>query len=122
MIFWYPLGRNVGFIGEEKNSNAPAENSGRSIRSQSHYRPLSEPSRKDWMEHISSCDDVNMLDKNINIIKEDREIILEASREVGLEVNTENYTYVFVFLHQNAGQCHNLLTANKSFEDVSKVK
>jgi hypothetical protein len=42
--------------------------------------------------------------------------------EVALEVNTEKTTYVVVSHHQNAGQNQNLLTANKSFENVTKFK
>jgi hypothetical protein len=34
--------------------------------------------------------------------------------EVGLEVNTEKPKYMAVSHHQNAGQNHNLLIANKS--------
>jgi len=39
---------------------------------------------------------------------------------VGLEVNTKNTKYVFVFLHQSGH--HNLLTANKSFENMAKMR
>jgi hypothetical protein len=37
-------------------------------------------------------------------------------------VNTEKIKYVVMFHHQNAGQNHNVLTANKSFENVTKFK
>jgi len=46
--------------------------------------------------------------------------LLEASREVGLEVNTQKTKYTVMAHHQNAGQNHNLLVANKSFGNVAR--
>jgi hypothetical protein len=48
--------------------------------------------------------------------------LLEASREVGVEVNTEKTKYVVMSSHQNAEENHNLLIANKSFENMAKFK
>jgi len=50
------------------------------------------------------------------------EALLEASMEVGLDVNTEKSMYKVMSHHQNAGQNHSLLIANKSFENVGKFK
>jgi hypothetical protein len=63
--------------------------------------------------------DVNKLDDNINSIKKSTEVLAEVSREVGLDVNTEKTKYMVVSRHQNV---HNLLIANKCFENVAKFK
>jgi hypothetical protein len=59
-----------------------------------------------------------MLGENINTIKKNT-ALLKASREVGLEVNTEKTKYVIVSHHQNVRQNDKLLVANKSFENVA---
>jgi hypothetical protein len=44
--------------------------------------------------------------------------MLQASREVGLEVNTEKTKYMFTSRHESARN-HNLLTDNESSENVA---
>jgi hypothetical protein len=63
-------------------------------------------------------DYVNKLSESINTIK-NTETLLEATREVSLEVNKEKTKYMVVSCHQYVGQNHNLITSNKSFQNMA---
>jgi hypothetical protein len=56
------------------------------------------------------------------ILRKHTEALLEASREVGLEVNTGKSKYMVVSRHQNVEQNHSILIGHKSFENVAKFK
>jgi hypothetical protein len=68
------------------------------------------------------ADDVNILEGNIYTIKKNTEILIDASKEVGLEVYTEKTKYMLLPCHQNSGQNHDIKTANEPFENVAKFK
>jgi len=53
---------------------------------------------------------------NLNILDKNTEALLQASREVGLEVYAYRTECMFMFHHQNAGKNNSLLIANKSFQ------
>jgi hypothetical protein len=67
-------------------------------------------------------DDVNLLGENIYIIKKNAKALLDASKEIDLEVNSEKTKYMFMFRHQTAEQSNYIRVANKSFKNVVKFK
>jgi hypothetical protein len=68
------------------------------------------------------ADDVNLLDDSVNTIKENSETLLEASRDIGLEINAEKTKYMIMSHHSNSGQNQNIRIVNESFENVAKFK
>jgi uncharacterized protein YbcV (DUF1398 family) len=63
--------------------------------------------------------DVNLLGENINIIKKNKETILDTSEKVGLEVNTQKKMCMFMSCHQITGQNQYIKVANKSSENMA---
>jgi hypothetical protein len=50
------------------------------------------------------------------------EAVLDASKQVGLEVNPEKTKYMLLSRSQKVGQKHSIKIGNRSFEDVAKFK
>jgi hypothetical protein len=65
---------------------------------------------------------VNLLGDNIDAIKKNMETLIDASKEVGLEVNTEKTTYTLLPRHKNSGQNQDIKIVNTSIEKVAQFK
>ncbi|KAJ4434034.1 hypothetical protein ANN_16353 [Periplaneta americana] len=63
------------------------------------------------------ADDVNMLGENPQTIRENAGILLEASKEIGLEVNPEKTKYMIMSRDENI-----VRNGNISFEEMEKLK
>ena len=51
------------------------------------------------------ADGVNMLGENLQTVRENTEILMKASKAIGLEVNSEKTKYMITACHQNVAQC-----------------
>jgi hypothetical protein len=51
---------------------------------------------------------MNLLGNNVDTIKKNTQTLIDASKEVGLEVNTEKTKYMLVSHHQNARRYHDI--------------
>jgi hypothetical protein len=66
--------------------------------------------------------DDNTMEENIDTIKKNREALLDASKEFGLEVNQEKTKYMLMSRSQKTGQKCNIKIEKRSFEGVAKFK
>jgi hypothetical protein len=71
---------------------------------------------------LAFADDVNLLGDNIDTIKKNTETLIDASKEVGLEINVEKTKHMSLSRHQNVGQNRDIKIANRSFENVSQFR
>jgi hypothetical protein len=69
-----------------------------------------------------SANNVNLLGDSVNAIQENIETLLEASRDVGLEINAEKTKCMIMSRRPNSRQNQNIRIANESFENVAKFK
>jgi hypothetical protein len=65
---------------------------------------------------------VDLLGDNMDTIKKNAETLIDASKEVGLEINIEKTKCMLLFRPQNAGQNRDIEIANRSFENVPQFK
>jgi hypothetical protein len=74
------------------------------------------------LQLLAYADDVNLLGDNIDTVKKNMETLIDASKEVGLEINVEKNEYMLLSCHQNATQNQDIKIANRLFENVSQFR
>jgi hypothetical protein len=68
---------------------------------------------------LAYVDEVNVLGYNIDTIKRNTETLIDATKEVGLEINIEKTKYMLFSRRQNVGQNWDIKIASSSFENVT---
>jgi hypothetical protein len=63
--------------------------------------------------------DENLLGDNVDVIKRNTKTSVDASKEVGLEVNAQKTKYIFLSRHKDAVQNHVMKIANRTNENVA---
>jgi hypothetical protein len=71
---------------------------------------------------LAYADDVNLWGDNTATINRNKETLIDARREVGLEINVEKTKYMLLCSHQNTCQNRDIRIANKAFENVSQFR
>jgi hypothetical protein len=66
---------------------------------------------------LAYADEVNLLGDNIDTIKKNTETLIDASKEVGLEIKAEKTKCMLLSRH-HVGQNRDIKIANRSFENV----
>jgi hypothetical protein len=63
-----------------------------------------EPKLNGTHQILAYGDYVNLLGDNIDTIKKNTVTLIDASKEIGLEINVDKTKYILLSCHQNVGQ------------------
>jgi hypothetical protein len=72
-------------------------------------------------QQLLAADDVNLLSDSMSIINKSTDTPINASREVGVEINIERTKYMLVSRHQNAAHNRDIKILNRLFGNVSQL-
>jgi len=68
------------------------------------------------------ADGVNILGGSVHIIEKNAETLVVATKENGLDVNSDKLKYIVMSRDRNAGRNHSIMIDNSSFERVEEFK
>jgi len=71
---------------------------------------------------LAYADDVNILGGRKHTLKENTEVLVAATRGIGLEINADKTKYMVMSRDQNAGRNHSVRINNSTFERVEDFK
>ena len=72
---------------------------------------------------LAYADDVNILGGgSIHTVKENAEALVDAAKEIGLEVNADKTKYMVMSREQTAGLSHIMKVDNSSIERAEELK
>jgi hypothetical protein len=71
---------------------------------------------------LAYAEDMDVLGDNIGTVKKNTETLINASREVGLEINIEKTKYMLLSRHQNESQNRDIEIANTSYGNMLQFK
>ena len=71
---------------------------------------------------LAYADDVNILGGSIHTLRENAEVLVAVTREIGLEVSAYKTKYMVMSRDQNAGRNHSVRIDNSTFERVEEFK
>jgi hypothetical protein len=71
---------------------------------------------------LAYADDINIVGENVETVNKNTEALLDASKEVGLEVNPERTKCMLMSRSQEVGHKYSIKMAIRCFEDVTKFK
>ena len=67
-------------------------------------------------QHLAYADDVNILGGSTHTLNENADVLVAATREIGLEVNADKTKYMVMSRDQNAGRSPSIKSDNSSFD------
>jgi hypothetical protein len=69
---------------------------------------------------LAYADDINIWGRSVNTVEENAEVLVAATKKIGLEVNADKTKYIVMSRDQNAGQSHGVKIDNSSIERVEE--
>jgi len=73
-------------------------------------------------ELLVYADDINILGRSVHNVEKNTEILVVASKEIGLDVNVDKTKYMVMSRDQNAGRIYNIKIDNSAFETAYEFK